>query len=102
MKTLHLIPLILTALALLALGPTGAPAQQPLVVPDGRAYTGKKLTAKVFNSGFPEGHDTYNGMGVASDGRVYYVLSSERPDVAGQMYFYDPYTDRTVHVGDLT
>ncbi|GIU74417.1 MAG: hypothetical protein KatS3mg004_1504 [Bryobacteraceae bacterium] len=61
-----------------------------------------RIIARVHPSGFEYSHDTYNGMGVASDGRVYYVLSSERPDVAGQMYFYDPYTDRTVHVGDLT
>jgi hypothetical protein len=65
------------------------------------AETGRIL-ARVHPSGFEHSHDTYNGMGVASDGRVYYVLSSEKPDVAGQMYFYDPYTDRVQHVGDLT
>ncbi|MCX7603947.1 MAG: hypothetical protein N2036_07715, partial [Bryobacteraceae bacterium] len=61
-----------------------------------------RLIARVHPSGFEHAHDTYNGMGVASDGRVYYVLSSEKPDVAGQMFFYDPYTDRVQHVGDLT
>lgn len=102
MKTLHLIPLILTALALLALGPTGAPAQQPLVVPDGRAYTGKKLTAKVFNSGFPEGHDTYNGMGTGSDGKIYYVISSESYDVGAKMFCFDPKTEKIRYIGDVT
>jgi hypothetical protein len=35
-------------------------------VPDGRAYKGKKLIARTYNSGFDDAHDTYNGMGAAS------------------------------------
>jgi len=61
-----------------------------------------KLIARTYNSGFPQAHDTYNGMGAGSDGRIYYVLSSDRHDVAAQMYAYQPTTDRIQHLGDLT
>ena len=61
-----------------------------------------RLTARTFNSGFADAHDTYHGMGAGSDGRIYYVLSSERYDVGGQMYSFDPATQKIVHVGDLT
>ncbi len=61
-----------------------------------------KLIAKTYNSGFADAHDTYNGMSVASDGKVYYVLSSERFDVGGQMYSFDPATEKIEHLGDLT
>lgn len=61
-----------------------------------------RLTARGFNSGFPEAHDTYNGLSCASDGRIYYVLSSESIDVAAQMFVFDPATDQIQHLGDLT
>ncbi len=60
------------------------------------------LTARIHDSGFPEAHDTYNGIGAASDGRIFYVLSSERFDIGAQMYCYDPATDKIEHVGDVT
>ncbi len=62
----------------------------------------EKLSAKAYDSGFAYAHDTYNGMGTASDGKIYYVLCSEKIDVAGQMYSYDPAADKVRHVGDLT
>lgn len=62
----------------------------------------EKLTARTYNSGFPQAHDTYNGMGAASDGKIYYVLSSELHNVAAQMYSFDPATGRIKHLGDLT
>ncbi len=62
----------------------------------------RRLIARTYNSGFAEAHDTYNGMGVASDGKVYYVLSSESIDVGAQMYCFNPKTRRIQHVGDLT
>lgn len=61
-----------------------------------------RLTARTFNSGFPLAHDTYNGMGTGSDGRIYYVLSSESHEVGAQVYCYDPATDAVRHLGDLT
>lgn len=61
-----------------------------------------RLTAQTHNSGFADAHDTYNGMGAASDGNVYYVLSSERYDVGAQMYAFNPATHEIRHTGDLT
>jgi hypothetical protein len=61
-----------------------------------------RLSARAFHSGFEFAHDTYNGMGAASDGRIYYVLSSERHDIAGQVYVLDPSTEQIRHVGDLS
>ena len=62
----------------------------------------KHPTATAYNSGFADAHDTYNGMGMGSNGRVYYVLSSEKHDVAAQMYSFDPVTGAIRHLGDLT
>ena len=62
----------------------------------------RKLLAERFDSEFPLGHDTYNGMGVASDGRIYYVLSTEGHDVGGRMFAFDPKTEKVAVVGDLT
>lgn len=61
-----------------------------------------KLTARTYNSGFADAHDTYNGMGCGSDGKIYYVLSSEKYDVGAQVYSFDPGTDSIRHLGDLT
>lgn len=60
------------------------------------------LHAHAFDSGFTQSHDTYNGMIAASDGKIYYVLSSSEYDIAGQMYSYDPSAGRINHLGDLT
>lgn len=62
----------------------------------------EKLIAKTFDSGFAQAHDSYNAITVASDGRVYYVLSSDKHDIAGRMYAYDPLTDSIMLLGDLT
>ncbi len=61
-----------------------------------------RLVARTYNSGFELAHDTYNGMGTGSDGKIYYVLSSESYEVGAQMYCYDPVTDKIRHLGDLT
>jgi hypothetical protein len=60
------------------------------------------LVAKTYQSGFEEAHDTYNGLSTASDGKIYYVLSSQSIDVGGQMYSFDPATSTIKHLGDLT
>ena len=62
---------------------------EPLVVPDGNAYKGKKVIAKTYNSGFALGHDSYNAMGTGSDGKIYYVLSSESVDQGAKMFCFD-------------
>jgi hypothetical protein len=74
----------------------------PMQVPDGRAYPGRRLIARTYNSGFADAHDTYNGMGAASDGNIYYIISSERYDVGAQMFSFDPRTKRIRHLGDIT
>jgi len=61
-----------------------------------------RLIADVFDSGFPYAHDTYNGMGTGSDGKIYYVLSTTPHDVAGRMYSFDPTTEKIQYLGDLT
>jgi hypothetical protein len=75
---------------------------QKLVVPDGNAYAGKKITAKVYNSGFALGHDSYNAMGTGSDGKIYYVLSSDNIDQGAKMFCLDPKTQQIKELGDLT
>ena len=60
------------------------------------------LIARTYNSGFELAHDTYNGMSVASDGKIYYVLSSESFETGAQMYCYDPATGKITHLADLT
>src|SRR5690349_7707399 len=62
----------------------------------------RRLIARVHPSGFPQSHDTYNGMGTGSDGRIYYVLCSELPDVGARMYALDPATAKVELLGDLT
>ena len=59
------------------------------------------LIASCFDSGFLESHDTYNAMSVASDRRLYYVLSSDKFDVAGQMFRFDPLKEEIKFLGDL-
>lgn len=80
--------LVLLALCLPACRQASTPAPQ-------------RLTAQILDSGFPESHDSYNAVSRGSDGRIYYVLSSEKPEVAAQMYAFDPYSGSTRHLGDL-
>ncbi len=83
------------ALTVMGSAPDAAPAADPF-------QPARTLIARTYNSGFPEGHDTYNGMGCASDGRVYYVLSAEKHDVAGRMFCFDPRRREIRLVADLT
>ena len=62
----------------------------------------RHLLAKTYNSGFKLAHDTYNGMGTGSDGKIYYVLSSEKFDSGAQVYSFDPAAQKIQHLGDLT
>lgn len=60
------------------------------------------LIAKPYFSGFGLAHDTYNALSAASDGKIYYVLSSASIDTGGQFYCYDPGDDNVAFLGDLT
>jgi hypothetical protein len=81
--------------ALAAIAALGLAAAAPGTAPPAA------LVAQAYESGFADAHDSYNGIGVASDGRVYYVLSSERHDVAAQMFVLDPASGRPRHLADL-
>ncbi len=59
------------------------------------------LVAKHYFSGFELAHDTYNALSAASDGRVYYVLSSQSIDEGGQMFCYDQDNDSIKFLGAL-
>ncbi|MDR1335363.1 MAG: hypothetical protein LBK22_00865 [Tannerella sp.] len=73
------------------------PAQQA-----GAPDAEQPLTARHYYSGFADAHDTYNAISSASDGKIYYVLSSARHDTGGQFYVYDPETGRTQFIADLS
>jgi len=73
-----------------------------VVVVAGTASAQKRLMAKTYDSGFPLAHDTYNAISAASDGKIYYVLSSQSIDTGGMMYAFNPRTGRTKLCGDLT
>ncbi len=62
----------------------------------------KPLVAQSFFSGFDGAHDTYNAISTASDGKIYYVLSSAAYDKGGQVFRYDPGNDKVTFLGDLT
>lgn len=60
------------------------------------------MIAKTYFSGFQDAHETYNAISEASDGKIYYVLCSARHDVGAQMYCYDPASDKTQFLADLS
>lgn len=82
-------------LAMLAL--TACSQRQPSEV-----QVTEELVAERIYSGFADAHDTYNAISVASDGMVYYVLSSQRYDVGGQFCRYDPVTGKVEILADLS
>jgi hypothetical protein len=62
------------------------------------------LHATVYNSHLPEaskGGEAWNGISIAHDGTVYYVLSSPAYNSAGQMYSFNPTTKAVTHIADL-
>ncbi len=91
---------ILTVLSFIVVSVVFVPsAQGQSTTPD---KSQKSLTAKHYYSGFPDAHDTYNAISAASDGKIYYVLSSDKHDVGGKFYVYDPATDQTKFIADLS
>jgi len=90
--------LALTLACLIMVSGREAAAQEPPANPSGIA----RLAARIYDSGFALGHDSFNGISSASDGKVYYVLSSQDIDVGAQIFSFDPATEKTLHLGDLT
>src|SRR5260370_10929521 len=71
----------------------------------GQVSNTQVLHATTYNSHFPEAGgegEAFNGMGVSHDGTVYYVISSGKYDVAGQMYSFNPKTKAITHLADLS
>ena len=86
----------------LILAPGGCERKEQAAKQETRPAAAKKLTAKIHPSGFALAHDSYNGISAASDGKIYYVLSSESYETGAQAYSFDPATSQTKHLGDLT
>lgn len=76
--------------------------KQTGVQTENSGFTSGKMVARQYYSGFEDAHDTYNAITEASDGKIYYVLSSTRHDVGGQMYAYDPASDQVEFLADLS
>ncbi len=79
-----------------------SPKEQSFAGSKNTAAVSDTMIAKRYFSGFEDAHDTYNAISPASDGKIYYVLSSTRYDVGGQFYCYDPQTDKTEFIADLS
>ena len=60
------------------------------------------IIAHAYNSHFPLSHDSYNSISTASNGKVYYVLSTDSFDVGAQLFSFDPSDGQIEHLGDLT
>ncbi len=60
------------------------------------------LAVRLFDSNFAQSHDSFNGISCASDGKIYYVLSSKAIDMGARMYSYDSAKDEIRLLGDLT
>jgi hypothetical protein len=88
--------------SMMAILSTVVPAALCAAPPETTPPQGPTLTAKTYNSGFPLGHDTYNGLSTASDGRIYYVLSTEPFDQGARVFVFDPATALITDLGDLT
>lgn len=67
-----------------------------------RADSQDHLTAKYYNSGFELATRTYNSISAASNGKIYYVLSSHEITEGGKMYSYDPSSENIEFIADLT
>nr|MBI1228790.1 hypothetical protein [Cytophagales bacterium] len=61
-----------------------------------------RLQAKAFYSGFHDAHDTYLALSRASNGKIYYILSSEKPEEGGKFYVFDPTNEEISLLADLT
>ena len=81
-----------------------APAAEDVILNGAKATIESMvgLQAKRFNSQFKDSHDTYNGLGAASNGDIFYVLSSVRHDVGAKMYKIEAGGDSPKFIADLT
>lgn len=62
------------------------------------------LHATTYNSHFPKAAgvgESYNGIGVADDGTVYYAIDSRVYNIPGQIYSLNPKTQKIIYIADL-
>src|ERR1700758_2842726 len=62
------------------------------------------LRATTYDSHFPEAAgvgESFNGIGLAHDGTIYYVIDSAEYNIPGQMYSLNPNTKVVTHIADL-
>lgn len=62
------------------------------------------LNARTYDSHFPEPAglgESFNGIGVADDGTIYYTIDSRVYNIPGQMYSLNPKTKQVSHIADL-
>ncbi len=96
MKIFSAIPQSAMAILILGVATPFLPAQD--------SGSQKVLHATAYNSHFPAAAkpgEAFNGMGVSSDGTIYYVLSSAEYNIPGQMYSLDPKTRAVTHIANL-
>lgn len=70
----------------------------------GQGIDSHGLRVTAYNSHFPEAAkpgEAFNGMGVSRSGTIYYVLSSAKYNIPGQMYSFDPKTKTITHIANL-
>lgn len=70
----------------------------------GQGFDSPVIRATAYNSHFPDAAkpgEAFNGMGVSTDGTIYYVLSSAKYNIPGQMYSFDPKTKTITHIANL-
>ena len=60
------------------------------------------LVARSHNSNFEKGGTSWVSTSVASDGKIYYTISTSDVDQGAKIFSYDPKTDETKFLADLT
>jgi hypothetical protein len=73
-------------------------------VVQGQTSASQVLRATTYNSHFPQVNgdsEAWNGITVASNGLVYYVLDDSDPNQPGIFYSYDPKTKQVTKLSDL-
>jgi len=70
----------------------------------GQGTDSQVLRATAYDSHFPAAAkpgESFNGIGVSSNGTIYYVISSDKYNIPGQMYSFNPKTKAITHIDDL-
>ncbi len=89
------------ALALLICGQPSLFPAAPTAASATAAQPQQVLAAEVFDAAFLKGDGAWYGLGSASDGRIYYQISSHLIDGYAQFYAFDPVGRRIEHLADM-